>query len=67
MIMHQQFLFSQKGKSHAVQAIGWGQDEKTGIPYWIIKNSWGERWGENGFAKIQQGQCGIDEMVWCLN
>ena len=61
--MSKAFGSSTKGSPHAVQAIGWGQDEVTGIPYWIVKNSWGPNWGENGFAKIQQGQCGIDQGV----
>ena len=38
---------------HAVMLIGWGVD--GGVPYWIIQNSWGTGWGENGFLRIQRG------------
>ncbi|KAA6388923.1 MAG: putative cathepsin B2 cysteine protease [Streblomastix strix] len=30
---------------HAVVLIGWGMEND--IPYWIVQNSWGEKWGEN--------------------
>jgi len=48
---------NEKGINHAVLAVGWGTE--NGIPYWIIKNSWGS-WGQNGFGKIKRGTCGIN-------
>ncbi|KAF8820044.1 cathepsin B [Cardiosporidium cionae] len=34
----------------AIKIIGWGVQNKK--PYWLIENSWGPEWGDNGFAKI---------------
>lgn len=42
---------------HAVKAIGWGVTEDASkTPYWIIANSWGESWGDNGYFKIVRGE-----------
>ncbi|EOA24338.1 hypothetical protein CARUB_v10017575mg [Capsella rubella] len=49
---------------HAVTIVGYGTSEE-GIKYWLLKNSWGESWGENGYMRIKrdvnepQGMCGL--------
>jgi len=45
--------------NHAVVAVGFGHQD--GMDYWIVKNSWGTAWGDNGFFKIQRGvnMCGV--------
>jgi C1A family cysteine protease len=39
---------------HAVTLIGYGIDQATGVDYWLIKNSWGTRWGENGYVRVKR-------------
>jgi len=51
---------------HGVLVVGYGVDTATKKPYWIVKNSWGARWGEKGYIRIAQhmgraGECGILE------
>jgi hypothetical protein len=50
---------SSSSVSQGLLIIGFGRD--NGIDYWIVQNSWGASWGQNGFAKIKKGlnTCGI--------
>ncbi|GAB2231733.1 hypothetical protein Droror1_Dr00010745 [Drosera rotundifolia] len=48
---------------HAVVAVGYGRENS--LDYWIVRNSWGADWGEEGYIRIERnaasftGRCGI--------
>lgn len=55
---------------HSVRIIGWGEEpptysRNTPLKYWLVANSWGYHWGENGLFRIQKGtnECEIESFV----
>jgi C1A family cysteine protease len=46
---------------HCVQAVGY--DTTASTPFWIVRNSWGTDWGENGYIRLQYGTntCGLTQ------
>ncbi|OQV22551.1 putative Digestive cysteine proteinase 2 [Hypsibius exemplaris] len=51
--------------NHALLAVGYGTTE-DGVDYWIIKNSYGTDWGDQGYLYLKRGEniCGISLWNW---
>lgn len=46
---------------HAIVLLGWGVEDE--IPYWIVRNTWGSKWGMDGYFRMKRGtnECEIEE------
>ncbi|GAV60741.1 Peptidase_C1 domain-containing protein/Inhibitor_I29 domain-containing protein [Cephalotus follicularis] len=63
-------ICSKRWVNHGVLLVGYGAKGYSILrfgqkPYWIIKNSWGKRWGEHGYYRLCRGHgmCGMNTMV----
>jgi cathepsin X len=54
------------GIDHVISVVGWDTDPRHGF-FWIVRNSWGEYWGEMGFLRVGQGALNIEEQCsWAV-
>lgn len=62
LLAYKNGVFNEKTEGnvgHVVLIIGWDDDKRA----WLIKNSWGEQWGENGFGWIEYGSNNIGQFA----
>jgi hypothetical protein len=45
--------------NHAVLLVGWDDAHCDGAGAWIIKNSWGPEWGEDGYGYLRYNTCQV--------
>lgn len=45
---------------HAIAIVGWDDDKQA----WLIKNSWGENWGNNGYGWIGYDSHSLSYVTW---
>ncbi len=54
--------------NHATNVVGWGVGTAEQPEYWIMRNSWGTDWGEQGYMRMEivpgDGQCGVQ--MWAI-
>ncbi|KAM6236109.1 procathepsin L-like isoform 2-T2 [Porphyrio hochstetteri] len=57
-------MFCSQQVNHGMLAVGYGTSQEYGrnVSYWILKNSWSEVWGEQGYIRLQKdagNRCGV--------
>jgi len=56
------------GIDHSINVTGWGKNDTDG-EYWIVRNSWGTYWGENGYFRIKMHEKNLhieEDCAWAV-
>ncbi|CAL6090848.1 Cathepsin_B [Hexamita inflata] len=76
LVVYEDFLYYKSGiyehktgslqGGHTVVFVGYGVE--NGVKYWVVRNTYGPKWGENGYFRIKRGvsECGIEDQCFLI-
>merc|ERR1719343_1021479 len=68
LLNYESGIIKTKGEriDHVISVTGWGTDPVDGF-FWVVRNSWGEYWGEMGYVRVAKGALLVEEQcAWAV-
>jgi len=68
LLNHEQGVIKTEGSGidHVISVVGWAENAADGF-HWLVRNSWGEYWGEMGYVRVGEGALNVESQCsWAV-